>query len=182
MRLVGSVLVRNRRGGCTLTIAVIASFWATGVGFAAPAGRPQRTHPIAVAAFRESRLVSYRVGEHSRFDRVVFVFSGGLPGRTARHAKGVTADASGRPVMLEGRAFLRVTLMGLDWTFPNVPPEPTLTPRMAVLRQMKPAGVFEGYFAFGLGLSYRTSYHFCVLHWPDRLVLDLDRRVLTSNN
>jgi hypothetical protein len=46
---------------------------------------------------------------------------------------------------------------------------------MAVLRQLKPAGVFEGYFTFGLGLSYRTTYRFWVLHNPDRLVLDLNR-------
>ena len=89
--------------------------------------------------------------------------------------KRVTADASGKLVKLRGRAFLQVTLMGVDWSLPNTPPEPTLTPLMAVLRQIKPAGVFEGYFSFGLGLSHRTTYRFSTAHQPDRLILDLSR-------
>lgn len=120
-------------------------------------------------------LVSYRVSQHPGYDRLVFAFSGGFPSWKARYVRSVTMDASGAPVRLEGRAFLLVTLMGLDWTN-HVPPEPVMTPRLAVLRQLKPAGVFEGYFSFGLGLAYRTSYEFTVLRRPDRLTLDLARR------
>ena len=105
--------------------------------------------------------------------RVVWQFTGGLPGRHARWVRAVHADGSGFPVRLEGRAFLQITLNGVDWF--HVPHEPTLTPRFAVLRQMKPAGVFEGVLTFGLGLSRRVRYGFCTLHHPDRLVLDLRR-------
>ena len=53
--------------------------------------------------------------------------------------------------------------------------EPTLTPRFAVLRQLKRAVVFEGVFTFGLGLSRRVRYHEFALRHPDRVVLDLRR-------
>jgi hypothetical protein len=142
------------------------------------AAAPYELYPSRVTVARARtvpRLVSYRVGEHARFDRVVFVFSGGLPGWRARYVKRVRQDATGFPVRLEGKAFLHITLMGLDWSVKHTPAEPTLTPRMAVLRQLKPAGVFEGYFSFGLGLSYRATYRFFVLRNPVRLVLDLDR-------
>ncbi len=132
-----------------------------------PAGMSARAMPI---------LRSYRVGEHSGYDRVVFVFSRGLPDWRAQYVKRVREDASGKPVRLQGRAFLLVTLMGVDWSVQHMPAEPTLTPHFAVLRQLKPAGVFEAYYSFGLGLGYRTTYRFFTLRHPDRLVLDLHRR------
>lgn len=121
------------------------------------------------------RLRAYRVGEHQQYDRIVWQFSGGLPGWNAQYVRRVTADGSGAPVRLIGRAFLKITLTGLAWGVHDVPREPTLTPRFAVLRQLKPAGVFEGYFTFGLGLSRKASTHLFTLRHPDRLVLDLRR-------
>jgi hypothetical protein len=129
----------------------------------------------AAQAAAVPRLRSYRVGEHPHYDRVVWQFTGGTPSPHAWWVRTVRADGSGFPVHLEGRAFLQLTLTGVNWVPPNVPPEPTLTPRFAVLRQMKPAGVFEGVFTFGLGLSRRVHYRFSTLRHPDRLVLDLRR-------
>jgi hypothetical protein len=157
-----------------MTVAMIACCCA-GSGFAA-SSRSQRGAEIAVSAVAgQPRLISYAAGEHARFDRVVFLFSAGLPSRRAQYVSSVSQDASGKPVPLQGRAFLLVTLMNVNWTPPNVPTEPTLTSHLAVLRQLKPAGVFEGYYSFGLGLSRRVAYRFFVLHHPDRLVLDLYR-------
>ena len=148
-------------------------------------GRPPRRRILAAAAgmvltlvsassaATEPRLRTYRVGEHSHYDRVVWQFTGGLPSSHARWVRTVHADGSGFPVPLEGRAFLQLTLNGVEWL--HVPHEPTLTRRFAVLRQMKPAGAFEGVLTFGLGLSRRVQYRFSKLHHPDRLVLDLRR-------
>jgi len=140
------------------------------------AAQPSRNDGTISSVPRQARLVSYGVFEHRQFDRVVFTFSGGIPSRRAAYVRRVLYDASGKPVSVMGRAFLGVTLMGLNWVPPNVPPEPTLTPGLAVLSQMVPAGVFEGYFSFGLGLSYRTRYQFSTRNHPDRLLLDLYRR------
>lgn len=141
----------------------------------APSGATAAQAPRASVGSAPPHLISYQTGEHPRFDRVVWIMSGGIPAHTARYLRRVTEDGSGGPVRLEGRAFLQITLKGLDWTT-HVPAEPILTPRLAVIRQMKPAGVFEGYFTFGLGLAYRTTYRFSTARHPDRLILDLDRR------
>jgi hypothetical protein len=129
------------------------------------------------ASFSPPRFISYGVSEHARFDRVVFRLAGGLPQVKASYVRSVHADASGLLVPLKGRAFVSVVLMNLDWSSPGaVPPEPTLTPNLAVLTQMKPAGVFEGYFSFGLGLAYKDGYHIWTSRHPDRVIVDLFRR------
>jgi hypothetical protein len=127
----------------------------------------------AASAAAQPRLVTYRLGTHRGYDRVVWQFARGLPGMKARYVRQVTADGSGLPVRLEGRAFLQVTLTGVKWDGSAVPPEPTLTPQFPALRQLKPAGVFEGYFTFGLGLSHRVRHRLYTLRRPDRVVLDL---------
>jgi hypothetical protein len=152
-----------RRSG----VAVLAN-----VALGLCAGQPAAGDPAWAAGQALPRLVSYRVGEHPRYDRVVWVLSGGLPGHSVRYVPRVTEDASGTPVRLLGRAFLEVTLKDVNWT-DHVPAEPTLTPQFRVLRQMKPAGVFEAFFTFGLGLSHRTSFHLWTARHPDRVILDL---------
>lgn len=127
----------------------------------------------ATPAAAQPRLVTYRVGTHRSYDRVVWQFARGLPGMKARYVRQVTADGSGLPVRLEGRAFLQVELTGVNWEGSAVPTEPTLTPRFKVLRQLKPAGVFEGYFTFGVGLNRRVHYRLYTLRRPHRVVLDL---------
>jgi hypothetical protein len=127
--------------------------------------------PAAAAA--APRLVSYRVIKHRGYDRVVWQFAGGLPGHQIEYVRQVVSDGSGKPVRLEGHAFLNVTLKDLEWTGRDVPREPTLTPRLHLLRQLKPSGVFEGYSSFGLGLSHKARYRFFTLRRPDRAVLDL---------
>jgi hypothetical protein len=130
--------------------------------------------PIAETADQHPIFASYRVQEYSRFDRIVFVFRGGHPPWRARYVGHVTMDGSGAPLSLEGHAFLLLTFIGVDATGRNAHERP-LAPHDALLRQVKPAGDFEGYLSFGLGLSHRTAYRFSVLRDPDRVLLDLTR-------
>jgi hypothetical protein len=130
--------------------------------------------PTAGTADKQPVFASYRVEEHPKFDRIVFVFRGGHPSWRARYVKHMTMDASGAPVSFEGHALLLLTFIGVDATGRNARGRP-LTPNDAVLRQVKPAGDFEGYLSFGLGLSHRTGYRFSVLRHPDGVVLDLIR-------
>src|SRR5690349_16491446 len=57
-----------------------------------------------------ARLDDVRVGGHNRFDRVVFEFTGPLTGFLVRYVPEVTADGSGDPVPLKGRAFIEAIL------------------------------------------------------------------------
>jgi hypothetical protein len=120
---------------------------------------------------------SYRVSEMRGVDRVVFSFRGGPPGWHAEYVRAEHADASGFPVPLEGHAFLNITFSPAHASEPGssrpTAAERTATPRLAILRQVKPAGDFEGYVSFGLGLSRHARYHLFALHNPDRIVLDL---------
>jgi hypothetical protein len=157
------------------TVLATASLGISSIAETPAAAQPFRHFGTTPFVPRQPRLVSYGVFGYRHFDRVVFVFSGGFPSGTAGYVKRVMYDGSGKTASVMGRAFLHVTLMGLNDIPPNVPREPTLTPGLAVLNQMVPVGVFEGYFSFGLGLSYRTRYQFSTRHHPDRLLLDLDR-------
>jgi hypothetical protein len=48
-----------------------------------------------------------------------------------------------------------------------------LTPRYPQLLAVKPAGDFEGYLSFGLGLAAKGPYHVSTLTGPDRVVIDV---------
>jgi hypothetical protein len=48
----------------------------------------------------------------------------------------------------------------------------TITPRLPMLRQLKPAGDFEAVLSFGVGLASRSGYRAFTLTGPARLVID----------
>jgi hypothetical protein len=160
-----------------LSSAVLASACAT-VASAAPAlVAGAAPGPVAQAAMRvaavptpaEADLTAIRVARHPAYDRVVFQFAGTVPGYTFRYVKGVNADGSGRPVPLPGRAYLQVVFNPASaQRSPG-----TLTPLLPTLLQVKPAGDFEGYLSFGIGLSGRARVHAFTLAGPDRVVLDI---------
>jgi hypothetical protein len=121
---------------------------------------------------------TYRVGGHRTFDRVVFAFTGGVPGwqNSAGYVRQVRADASGLPIALEGSAFLEIVFSparAYGATCHPTAAERTAAPHLPVLLQIKPAGDFEGYVSYGLGLARKTSYHLFALKRPDRVVLDI---------
>lgn len=161
-----------------LSSAVLASACATATT-AAPSlvAGAAATGPVARAAVRldavpkpaEADLTAIRVARHPAYDRVVFQFAGTLPGYTFRYVKGVTADGSGRPVPLPGRAYLQVVFNPAS---AHRSPS-TLTPLLPTLLQVKLAGDFEGYLSFGIGLSGRARVHAFTLQGPDRVVLDI---------
>jgi len=127
----------------------------------------------------EILTLSYRITETPSFDRVVFNFRGGAPGWHAGYVPQESADASGSPVPLEGRAFFNLTLTPAHASYPRssrpTPAERSATPRLAILRQVKPAGDFEGYVGFGFGLSRHVGYHIFALRNPTRIVVDFSR-------
>ena len=121
-------------------------------------------------------LVGIRAAHHPTYDRVVFEFTGGLPGsRQVGYVGQLVGDASGLPVPIAGRAILqvrfspanahdsagRVTAPGrLSVALPNV---------MSVVR----SGDFEAVTTHGIGLASQQAVQVFTLTSPSRVVVDV---------
>jgi hypothetical protein len=170
--------MRKVRTVIALALLVIAGGL---IGAGSAAAQPDfSTQPVSVADTNVSpqgqpRLLAVTVGHHDTFDRVVFRFSSRPPGYSVRYVSAVTADASGKPVMLEGSAFIRVAMSSVASAQVGAPPAPqgTITPHFPMLRQVKGAGDFEGTVSFGLGLASKSGFRAFTLSGPDRLVVDV---------
>jgi hypothetical protein len=120
-------------------------------------------------------LESVEVGHHDTFDRVVFVFSSGVPGYNVSYVPAVTIDPSDQPVQLEGNAFIVVAMHSVASAQVGAPPAPQSrqTPLFPELREIAGAGDFEGYVSFGFGLAAESGFRVSTLTNPDRLVIDV---------
>ena len=139
--------------------------------------------PTQVCSQAGTYLTAVRTGEHSGYDRVVFQFSGTLPGYTVERVQAVYSDPRGTPVPLAGQSYLRVVFHGTSavcpkplhrtYTGPTV-----LTPYHPELLTVSAAGDFEGVLSFGIGLAAPGSYHVFTLTGPDRLMIDVSHVAL----
>ena len=120
----------------------------------------------------EGFLTAIRTGAHPGYDRVVFEFSGGVPGYHAEYVAEVRADASGKLVPLAGQAFLRLVFHPSS-AYQTYHGPAVLRPGLPSLLQVSAAGDFEGYLSFGLGLSQRVGFTISTLSHPSRVVLDI---------
>ncbi len=120
----------------------------------------------------EGFLTAIRTGGHPGFDRVVFEFTGGIPGYHAEYVAQVRADASGKLVPLAGHAFLHLVFhpSSAHQTYHG---PAVLRPGLPALLQVSAAGDFEGYLSFGLGLSKRVGFTVVTLSDPSRVVVDV---------
>ena len=139
--------------------------------------------PTQVCSQAGTYLTAVRTGEHSGYDRVVFQFSGTLPGYTAGRVRAVYSDPKGTPVPLAGQSYLRVVFHGTSAVCPKPLHQtytgPTvLTPYYPELLTVSAAGDFEGVLSFGIGLAARGSYHVFTLTSPDRLMIDVSHVAL----
>lgn len=170
----GHTLSRSfRRTRAAALVGVAAA--ATVVAAASPAAALPAfgTAPVSgTGSGGQSVLQSVTVGHHTGFDRVVFTSRQGIGQYSVRYVAQVTRDASGAPVPLEGSAFLLVTFRGTPWTT-SPAPQPTITPRFPVLRQLKGAGEFEAVASYGIGADVKAGFRAFTLTGPARLVVDL---------
>ncbi len=124
------------------------------------------------APSRAGHLTAVSVGRHASHDRVVFTFSGGIPGYTADYVTEVRSAPKGDQLALPGQAFLRITFHPASG-YHSYPGPGSITPIFPTLLQVRAAGDFEGYLSFGAGLSQRTGYRVVTLTQPDRVVIDV---------
>ncbi|WP_446215817.1 AMIN-like domain-containing (lipo)protein [Micromonospora sp. IBHARD004] len=103
-------------------------------------------------------LVQIQVGDHPAegFSRITFGFRGPTPSYQVGYVARVESDGSGAPVELPGTAFLAVRFnpaQGHDSSGQSTVSAPARTIGHPTLRGWAPAGDFEGYLSFGLGLQ-----------------------------
>jgi hypothetical protein len=128
-----------------------------------------------------SYLTAIRTGRQASADRVVFQFAGKLPSSyTVTQVTQVVGDASGKPVAIAGKSFLKVTFRGATAVCPatghkTYPGPSAATPDYAQLLGLAAAGDFEGYLTWGIGLAAKGGYHAYALSAPYRVVIDISR-------
>jgi hypothetical protein len=129
----------------------------------------------------KDELYNVRTGRHDCYDRIVFDING--PAEAGYHVSYVplvTADGSGAPVKVDGRAFLQVIVHAWDFSHPQFGHRPgrkpwkvgdTLakSPSWKALREVKYAGAHEGQTTFAVGVSARTG--FLVTTWREDAVM-----------
>lgn len=120
----------------------------------------------------EGFLTAIRAGAHPGYDRVVFEFSGGVPGYHAEYVAEVHADPSGKVVPLAGQAFLHLVFHPSS-AYQTYHGQAVLRSGLPSLLQVSAAGDFEGYLSFGLGLSQRVGFTISTLSDPSRVVVDI---------
>jgi hypothetical protein len=109
------------------------------------------------------------------FDRVVFEFTGGVPGYTAQYVNQVIKPGEGAALPLAGQAFFQIVLnpaTAHDAAGNSTVPSPIDGGGLPAIRQVALAGDFEGYVHVGIGLAGVAGYRVSQLTKPDRLVFD----------
>lgn len=121
-------------------------------------------------------LVAIRAAHHLGFDRLVFEFTGGVPGqRSVAYVSKVIAE-SGKTVRVVGSATLLVRFFAASGH--NDSGQVTYGPlhrtyALPGLIQVVTAGDFENVLRFAVGVSSKQTVHMFTLAAPSRVVVDL---------
>jgi hypothetical protein len=149
---------------------------------APPVSPPQP--PPSLAAFTcadasggtagSAKLTAVRAAEQVGFDRFVLQFDTRVPSYTVkRQAKPVfKAGASGQAITLTGAAGVLVQVHTASGSGSYTGPNDIAHPEFQVLVEAKVVEDFEGYLAWGLGLSRPACVRAFTLTDPARLVID----------
>ena len=164
----------------TTTVAATSTSAARG-SLGAPVGtapyhasRPATVPPVA-------RLSGVRTGAQTGYDRVVFEFSGALPGsESVEYVAALQSDGAGTPVAVRGAVSLKVVFSiaeahNVDGSA-SFPQGRRIDPGLTTLKEVALIGDFEGYVTFGLGLAGKVGFRVFELSNPSRVVIDVARR------
>lgn len=120
---------------------------------------------------------SVRAAGHEGYDRVVFEFSGSIPGYKIEYVDGPVRDCgSGQPQEVPGDALLMVRLapaaMHDEQGTPTVR-DRARSPNLNVVKHMQAVCDFEGHVEWVLGLHGPNPYRITEIGQPPRLVVDV---------
>ncbi|SCL36741.1 hypothetical protein GA0070624_5634 [Micromonospora rhizosphaerae] len=137
--------------------------WRVTYGWAVPSAPARVAHTVQVPVTPAPGeplpvLVQIQVGDHpvEEFSRITFAFRGPTPTYEVAYVPRVEADGSGDPVNLPGNVFLAIRFnpaQGHDSSGRTTVSAPARAIGYPTLRGWAPAGDFEGYLSFGLGLQ-----------------------------
>ncbi|HEX6939077.1 MAG TPA: hypothetical protein VF158_06665 [Longimicrobiales bacterium] len=118
-----------------------------------------------------------RAARQSGYDRVVFEFTGGVPGYHIEYVDGpIRHCASGSVVDVEGVAHLRIRMSPArahdDGGNPTIEKR-ALALRLPVMKALRLTCDFEAQLEWVVGLAARNGYRVLELREPDRLVVDV---------
>lgn len=165
----GEILKRTITALCG-SIAVTGSVLALAVSASASSA------PSSVV----THVISIRAAHHPGYDRVTFMFTGGLPtiggsvagSGSVSYVPRLLADGSGHVIPIKGKAIIHVTFFPMStWSAPWPPPGITLN--LPEIRQIKVAGNYEGYVSYGIGVPAKERVSLHRLTHPDRIYLDI---------
>lgn len=151
-------------------VTTLAATVLLGAGSARAADFSTGAVEVAPTTTTQTVVSAVNVGHHSGFDRLVFTFTGPLPGYTAAYVQRLTHDASGARLTPQGSSFALITLRPTSTT--DHAPQQTLTPHFPMLRQVVGAGDFEAVTSYGVGLTGTSGMRVFTLTGPNRLVVD----------
>ncbi|MCW3839982.1 hypothetical protein ONA70_07710 [Micromonospora yasonensis] len=145
------------------TAAPAAGDWRATYGWAVPTSPARVPHPVPVPVTPAPGeplpvLVRIQVGDHPAegYSRITFAFRGPTPSYRIGYVAQVEAEGSRAPVSLPGNAFLAVRFdpaQAHDSAGRSTVSAPSRTIGYPTLRGWAPAGDFEGYVSFGLGVQ-----------------------------
>ena len=138
-------------------------------------------------AMSSTPLTGVRTGRHTCYDRLVIDVAGPAGGYTVGYVSQVSAEGSGLPIALRGRAFLQIVIhdpaydvtTGHATYTPANPKELTNVTWYRTFRQVAWGGSFEGYTTIGLGTRARLPFRVFTLDGPgngSRIVVDVAHR------
>jgi hypothetical protein len=143
--------------------------------FEGTAGVEQRQRAVSPVTLRDVRSA-----EHGGFDRVVFEFSGGLPGYRVEHINAPIREcASGNTVQIAGQGWLRVRIepaRAHELVGETARVTVSNTNRQldhGIVQQMRLTCDFEAQVEWVLGLSAPNRYRVLELSEPAHLVVDV---------
>jgi hypothetical protein len=124
-------------------------------------------------------ITDVRIGSHDGYDRVVFEFNEGTPEYSLDRAEPpFTEDPSGRPLNVQGNAFLQLIMRGGTKQTASGASSylgPTdFDPGFPQLVDLVEGGDFEAQSTWYLGLDSEACVRVIVLTLPDRLVIDIE--------
>jgi hypothetical protein len=131
-----------------------------------------------------AELTAVRAGRHPTFDRIVFQFSGPAPGYRVEYVgRPVREQGSGKPVPVDGNAFVKITLSraraasidasGVHHTYGG--PD-RIHPDLAVVREVVETADYEGNLGWAIGLDAKVPVRVFRLDDPSRVVIDFASR------
>jgi len=127
-----------------------------------------------------ARLVEVRSAHHTQgalaYDRIVFEFTGALPGYTVRYVPEVMSPGQGAAVPLAGQAFLEIVFYPAAAHNDNGSSSLRTSASgggLPALVQYRMSGDYEGYVHYGLGVDDHVAFRIMELANPYRVAVDI---------